>query len=253
MNFDKIKAFFKSKKFKKALTAVVAYALALVLMAFVGVVSVSSAIKKRVDDRIVSSEAAKEVYGVDCIVVLGAFVKVDGNPSDMLRDRLDTALELYRAGVSEKILVSGDHGSVGYNEVGIMKKYLVDNGVPEENVFMDHAGFSTYESMCRTKDVFLTESYYKRVIVVTQEYHLYRALYIAEQIGVDAYGVPADLHTYRGQLYRDAREVLARFKDYFSCYLSVKPTYLGEPISIYGDGNFTNDSYYEALFTGEEG
>ena len=116
---------------------------------------------------------------------------------------------------------------------------------------MDHAGFSTYDTMCRAKDVFLTESHYKRVVVVTQEYHLYRALYIAENIGLDAYGVSADLHTYRGQFKRDIREVLARFKDHFSCYLELEPTFLGDPISIYGDGNDTNDEYYAELFSGE--
>ena len=253
MDFKKIKKFFKSKLFRKILIAFTAYLLAFVIMACTGVMAVSASVKKRSSDRVVTQEETQKIYGVDCIIVLGAYVKVDGNPSDMLRDRLDTALALYRAGLSEKILVSGDHGSVGYNEVGVMKKYLVENGVPEENVFMDHAGFSTYETMYRAKEVFLTESYYKRVVVVTQEYHLYRALYIAEQIGLDAYGVSADLHTYRGQLNRDVREDLARFKDYFSCYLEVKPTYLGSPISIYGDGNSTNDVYYEQLFADSEG
>lgn len=251
MNF-KIKEFFKSKTTRKVLIAVGIYLVSFALMAAIGVLSVSAAVKNRASGRVVDVENTKEIYGVDCIIVLGAYVRTNGSPSDMLRDRLDTAIALYERGVSEKIIVSGDHGRAEYNEVGVMKKYLVENGIPEENVFMDHAGFSTYESMYRAKEIFLKESHYKRVIVVTQGYHLYRSLYIAESIGLDAYGVPADLHTYRGQWKQDIRESLARFKDYFSCYLEVAPTYLGEPVSVYGDGNATNDEYYTELFAEEE-
>ena len=247
-----IKEFFKSKLTKKVLTASAVYIVSVVLMAAIALLLVSEGVKNRTEERVFSLEETEKVYGVDCIIVLGAYVKTNGQPSDMLRDRLDTAIALYESGVSDRILVSGDHGSAGYNEVGIMKKYLVENGIPESDVFMDHAGFSTYETMYRAKEVFLTDSYYKKVIVVTQEYHLYRALYIAESVGLDAYGVPADLHTYRGQIKRDIREVLARFKDYFSCYLEASPKYLGEPISIFGDGNDTNDQYYTELFTSEE-
>lgn len=247
-----IKEFFKSKLTKKVLTASAVYIVSIVLMAAIALLLVSEGVKNRTEERVFSLEETEKVYGVDCIIVLGAYVKTNGQPSDMLRDRLDTAIALYESGVSDRILVSGDHGSAGYNEVGIMKKYLVENGIPESDVFMDHAGFSTYETMYRAKEVFLTESYYKKVIVVTQEYHLYRALYIAESVGLDAYGVPSDLHTYRGQIKRDIREVLARFKDYFSCYLEASPKYLGEPISIFGDGNDTNDQYYTELFTSEE-
>ena len=250
MSFD-IKAFVNSKGMKKAAMAVGIYLVSLALMVLLAVTLVSGAVKSRTEDRVMSTEDMSDVYGVDCIIVLGAYVKNNGQPSDMLRDRLDTAITLYNAGISDRILVSGDHGRAEYNEVGIMKKYLVENGIPESDIFMDHAGFSTYDTMCRAKDVFLTESHYKRVVVVTQEYHLYRALYIAENIGRDAYGVSADLHTYRGQFKRDIREVLARFKDHFSCYLELEPTFLGDPISIYGDGNDTNDEYYAELFSGE--
>ncbi len=250
MSFD-IKAFVKSKGMKKAAMAVGIYLVSLALMVLLAVTLVSGAVKSRTEDRVMSAEDMSDVYGVDCIIVLGAYVKNNGQPSDMLRDRLDTAITLYNAGISDRILVSGDHGRAEYNEVGIMKKYLVENGIPENDIFMDHAGFSTYDTMCRAKDVFLTESHYKRVVVVTQEYHLYRALYIAENIGLDAYGVSADLHTYRGQFKRDIREVLARFKDHFSCYLELEPTFLGDPISIYGDGNDTNDEYYAELFSEE--
>ena len=113
----------------------------------------------------------------------------------------------------------------------------IENGVPSENVFMDHAGFSTYETVYRAKEIFEAD----KVIIVTQEYHLYRALYIAEQLGVDAYGVSSDLNTYAGQSMRDAREVLARCKDWLMCIFKPEPTYLGEAIPVSGNGDLTND------------
>ncbi len=235
-------------KLKRLILPISVCVLTLAVLLASGAMLMSEAMVYSQRDRMKTEESAKEIYGVDCIIVLGAKVKGDGTPSDMLRDRLDVAISLYKAGVSGKLLMSGDHGSVGYNEVGNMKKYAVEAGVPEEDIFMDHAGFSTYETMLRARDVFLTEAYYKRVIVVTQEYHLSRALYIADTLGLDAYGVPADLHTYRGQWKRDAREILARVKDFFYCFYGAEPTYLGEPISIYGDGNVTNDEYYTKLW-----
>ena len=109
---------------------------------------------------------ASEPY--DCILVLGAGVNED-EPSDMLRDRLDTAIELYNTGIAPKILMSGDHGCEDYDEVNVMKNYAIAKGVPSEDIFMDHAGFSTYESLYRAKAVFGAE----RVVVVSQKYHLY--------------------------------------------------------------------------------
>jgi vancomycin permeability regulator SanA len=118
-----------------------------------------------------------------------------------------------------------------------MKQYAVDEGVNSENVFMDHAGFSTYESIYRAKEVFGV----KKMIIVTQKYHLYRALYIAEQLGIEAYGVASDYHTYVGQSMRDLREVLARTKDFVITITKPEPTYLGDFIDIHGDGDITND------------
>lgn len=170
-----------------------------------------------------------------CIIVLGASVHNDGTPSLMLQDRLDKALELYQAGAAPKILVSGDNGQVDYNEVEVMKNYLLERGVPEEDIFMDHAGFSTYETMYRSRDVFCVS----RAVVVTQRYHEYRALYIGKKLGLDVTGVYARDVRYTGQSYRDFREVLARCKDYFQCIFWPKPTYLGEPFDITGDGRDT--------------
>jgi len=185
--------------------------------------------------RIVSRETAATLEA-DCILVLGAGVN-NGRPSLMLADRLDCALALYENGAAGKLLMSGDHGREEYDEVNVMKQEAVAAGVPSEDVFMDHAGFSTYESLYRARDVFLA----RRVIVVTQPYHLSRALYIAQALGLEAWGVGAEGENYYGQSYRNAREVLARVKDYFQCILQPEPTWLGEEIPVWGDGNATND------------
>ena len=113
----------------------------------------------------------KDLNDVDCIIVLGAGVWGD-NPSPMLEDRLLKGIELYNKGVAPKIIMSGDHGQKEYDEVNIMKEYAINEGVPSEDVFMDHAGFSTYESIYRAKEIFGV----KKVVIVTQEYHLYRAI-----------------------------------------------------------------------------
>ena len=119
-----------------------------------------------------------------------------------------------------------------------MKAYCVAAGVPSEDVFMDHAGFCTYDSVVRAKEVFMCES----VLIVTQKYHLYRALYIASSVGLECEGASASARTYAGQRMRDAREFLARVKDVASVTLHVSPAYLGEPVPITGSGDGTNDS-----------
>lgn len=186
--------------------------------------------------RILSPEAAAELTGIDCILVLGCYVHENGQPSAMLADRLQRGVALYDAGAAPKIIMSGDHGQTTYDEVNAMKAYALARGVPSEDVFMDHAGFSTYESLYRARDVFQA----KKILIVTQDYHLHRALYIAKALGLEAYGVPADYRDYAGQLGRDVREVLARNKDFVSTIFKPKPTFLGEPIPVFGDGNLTN-------------
>ena len=186
-------------------------------------------------DRIITADEAAELENTDCVLVLGAGVR-DGSPTPMLRDRLITGISLYKSGAAPKIIMSGDHGREDYDEVNVMKSYAVENGVPDSDVFMDHAGFSTYDSIYRAKAVFEADS----IIIVTQKYHLYRALYIAERLGVNAVGVSADLDDYSGQLKRDLREIAARDKDFFSCLFKPEPKYLGEKIPVSGDGNITD-------------
>ena len=188
-------------------------------------------------DRLLSPEAAALLEDVDCIIVLGCKVKSDGTPSDMLEDRLRRGVELFHAGAAPKLLMSGDHGTMTYNEVQSMKQFAMDRDIASSDVFMDHAGFSTYESIYRAKDIFQA----KNVIIVSQEYHLYRAMYIANALGIEAYGVHADYRNYAGQSSYDLREILARNKDFFTSIFKPEPTYRGEAIPIWGDGNLTND------------
>lgn len=214
--------------------------IALLCLAVVGIATlfiVNGHVKAVGKDRILAVEKAAELEDVDCIIVLGCQVKDDGSLSHMLRDRLIRALEVYETGAAPKLLMSGDHGREDYDEVGAMKNYAIENGVPSEDVFMDHAGFSTYESVYRAKEIFQAD----KVIIVTQEYHLYRALYIAEQFGIEAYGVPSDLNTYGAQYIRDIREILARCKDWMMCILKPAPAHLGESIPISGNGDLTNN------------
>ena len=194
-------------------------------------------VRSSTKDRIISPEDVSSVSDADCILVLGAGIRTDGSPSPMLQDRLNTGIALYQNGAAPKLLMSGDHGRKKYNEVQTMKDIALDQGVPSEDVFMDHAGFSTYDSLYRARDVFQA----RKVIIVTQKYHLYRALYIARSLGLDTWGVSADTRRYRGQSQRDFREILARDKDFFVSVFKPLPKYLGDTIPITGNGDLTND------------
>lgn len=210
---------------------------ALMLEGGIAVLVINGGIKNAVDENILTPDALESVGEVDCILVLGCGVKPDGTPSDMLYDRIRTACELYHAGYADKILFSGDHGQAHYDEVGAMLRVASEEfGIPLQDIFLDHAGFSTYETTARAAEVFGVE----KAIVVTQEYHLYRALYLAESYGIEAYGVSASIRSYRGQSMRDLREVAARCKDLLSALF--KPDFVGgAPIDITGDGRLTHD------------
>lgn len=171
----------------------------------------------------------------DCILVLGCGVHGE-TPSHMLEDRLLQGTELCLNGASKKILMSGDHGRKGYDEVNVMKNFAIECGIASEDVFMDHAGFSTYESMYRARDIFKAQ----KILIVTQEYHLYRAIYVARALGLDAYGATSDLRTYSGQFYRNIREILARNKDFVYALVQPEPTYLGEAVPVWGNGDLSN-------------
>ncbi len=203
------------------------------LLFAVAVMSLNSAIVSVTEDRVISLQTAAQLTGIDCILVLGC-----GVDSVYLADRLSVAFDLYEAGASDKLLMTGDHGREIYDEVNHMLSEAEKAGIDRKYVFTDHAGFSTYESIYRAKEIFEVD----KMIIVTQEYHLYRSLYIAEKLGIEAYGVSASLHSYGSQDYQNMRESLARFKDFFSALIKPYPTFLGETIPISGDAYPSHDN-----------
>lgn len=189
----------------------------------------------RVNDEVnIHHTALQEMKNLkyDCILVLGAGIQDRETPTPMLRDRLDVGIELYEKGVAPKILLSGDNGQVEHNELHVMLNYVLEAGVPQEDIFCDHAGFSTYDSLYRASSIFGVT----KAIVVTQEYHQYRALYIGRVLGIEVKGVAANQEEYMGQFYRDVREFLARVKDFFKAALRPEPLLGGEAIPISGSG-----------------
>lgn len=171
-------------------------------------------------------------FEADCILVLGAGITDADTPSPMLKDRLDAGIKLYEEGLAPKILLSGDNGQVGHNEIHVMLNYVKAAGIPEEDIFCDHAGFSTYDSMYRALSIFEVE----RAIVVTQKYHEYRALYIGKKLGLEVKGVSSDQESYSGQFAREIREILARDKDFFKLKTNAESLLSGEVIPISGSG-----------------
>ncbi|MDR9786934.1 MAG: ElyC/SanA/YdcF family protein [Peptococcaceae bacterium MAG4] len=171
-------------------------------------------------------------------IVPGAYVSPEGRLCDMLADRVKTAVELYQNNRVKKIIMSGDHGRKDYDEVNYMRLYAEKMGVSPEDIFMDHAGFSTYDSIYRAKAIFQVDT----AVVVTQAYHLPRALYAAYCLGIDACGVAADKHVYAGARLYELREVPARLKMFAQIHLlNAKPRFLGKVIPVSGDGRLTYD------------
>lgn len=204
------------------------------LLIGIAAVSLSVYMVKATEKNIFTADTFKNDEKADCILILGAGVK-DDKPKPMLRDRLLTGIELYKSGAAEKIIMSGDHGRADYDEVNVMRAFALEQGVRAEDIFLDHAGFSTYDSVYRAKNIFGTEN----IIIVSQKYHLYRALYISEKLDVKAAGVSANLNTYGGQLKRDIREIIARDKDFFKCIVKPEAEIMGDKIPLDGDGSIT--------------
>jgi SanA protein len=163
-------------------------------------------------------------------VIPGAAILLSGGLSPVLRDRADMAIAIYQKDIVKKILVTGDNSSLSYNEVNPVKNYLLKNGILEQDIFLDHAGFDTYSSMYRARDVFLVES----MIVVSQAFHLPRAVYIARHLGITAYGIVADRGHYL--FYNNIREMFADVKAIGNLLFDRQPKYLGKQIPITGNG-----------------
>lgn len=173
----------------------------------------------------------KDVPQVHTAIVLGAGLLRSGNLSTIFKDRVDIALDLYKAGKVKTILITGDDGTPTHNEVNPAREYLLAKGVPGEAIFLDHAGFDTYSSMYRAQEVFLV----KDAVVITQSFHLPRSVFIARNLGIKAYGTPADQHDY--SIKNNFREILADVKAVLDITVKRKPKYLGEEIPITGDSS----------------
>ena len=221
---------------KKKLKKILIILAILIVLGIILVLGINTYVKASTKNQIIRNNDYSNLQDIDCIIVLGAGVWGE-NPSPMLEDRLLEGIKLYENDVASKIIMTGDHGREEYDEVNVMKKFAMDKGVPSGDIFMDHAGFSTYESLYRAKEIFEAD----KVVIVTQEYHLYRALHIANELGIEAYGVASDPRQYVGAAYREIREALARNKDFVQCVFKPEPTYLGEVIPVFGNGNVTND------------
>lgn len=219
--------------FKKLLSLIAKLGIAVLILIFAINLYIYNYSKAYVYDNI---QDVPEKYTV---IVPGASVYVSGNVSPVLRDRIDGAVALIKNGQAEKFLVSGDHGTKEYDEVNATRKYVLKkNLLPEEVIFMDHAGFSTYETMYRARDVFCVTD----CCVVTQKFHVYRSVYIARKLGLDAAGYIAPEQVNfgrRNKIMWNARETLARVKAFFDVLFHVKPTYLGDQIPVSGDGRKT--------------
>lgn len=219
----------------RAVKTVLAFVVAVIVLAALVVVGTNAYVIGTTKGDIVSEEEAAS-FGADCIVVLGAAVTPEEEPSGILEDRLDEAVALYHAGAASRIIMSGNQ-EPGYDEPSAMKEYAVAQGVPSEAIFCDYAGYNTYDTMYRAANVFGAQ----RAIVVTQTYHLYRALYAAEGLGMDVVGTPSDFHEYDGQNYYDLREVGARTKDFFQVWAKTPATEMDAPVSLEGDGDAADE------------
>ena len=229
---------------KKVIKWIVAILIIIIVVLGIGMMTINMHVQRAVRDNIVTSfdtsynmlspedlSTLKE-QKPDCIMVLGCGISDAETPSPMLKDRLDAGIALYRAGAAPKILLTGDNGTERHNEIHVMLKYTLAAGVPAEDIFCDHAGFSTFDSAYRLKSIFDVDS----VIVVTQSYHIYRALYLCEKLGINAVGVASDQEKYSGQAMRELREVVARNKDFFKVKTKATATYGGDKFPISGSG-----------------
>lgn len=206
----------------------------LVVLAGLAVLVPNLIITRSADDHMLQNP--EDAPHAQAAIVLGAKVYDNGTPAPMLTDRLETGIALYKLGKVDKILLSGDHGQTDYDEVNVMLDYVLARGVPDEDVFTDHAGFSTYDTMYRARDVFQVTT----ALIVTQEFHLARAVYIARTLGLEATGVVADIQPYANEQRFAMRDWLARVKAVIQLHIThPDPRYLGPAIPIDGDGRAT--------------
>lgn len=177
----------------------------------------------------------KRTYSIEAVpaqraaIVFGAGLWRDGSPTPVLKDRVATAVDLYFTGKAEKLLMSGDNRFEDYNEPKAMKEYAMQLGVPVEDIVLDYAGRRTYDTCYRANAIFgLRES-----ILVTQKFHLPRAIYTCNNLGLSANGVSADRRTYRDSRYWQLRELPATFVAFLQVHITRPTPILGAPESIF--------------------
>lgn len=211
----------------------IAVAALAVLVIIIPNIIVCSSANKYIYDR---DEISKLPTDFDCILVLGAGLYADGTPTPMLNDRLVVACEAYEYGCSDRMIMSGDHLHADYNEPGAMKSFAVEQGISAKVIFLDHTGISTYDSVYRAINLYGA----KKLLIVTQKYHLYRAIYLSQALGAEAYGVSSNLRSYFYQPQYTVREWAARVKDTLLSITKPEATYMGEKIDLSGDGAVTD-------------
>jgi SanA protein len=162
-------------------------------------------------------------------IVFGAAVYGNGRLSSVLRDRMETAITLYQNGKVNKILVSGDNSFDDYNEPGAMMAYAIERGIPPEDIQPDYGGRRTYDTCYRAREIFQLDS----AILVTQKFHLPRALFTCRFLGVETIGVSADLRSYRGDRWYEFRETAATLNALWDVIRRNPPAVLGDPIPLF--------------------
>ena len=211
-------------------------AILLIFVAFLFIMVCNIIVVSNSDKYVLTFDEVSKIQDADCIIILGAAVKPDGTMSNVLEERVSMGEKLYSAGVSDRILASGDHSRENYNEVGAMKEHLINSGVPENVIFTDHAGFDTYDSMYRARDIFKAE----KVVIVTQQFHISRSVYIARSLGLEAYGIASDVNYRYFKPKTEIREIIARAKYVLDSIIKPEPKYLGEDIPIWGEASITD-------------
>ncbi|MBS7255364.1 SanA/YdcF family protein [Flavobacterium branchiicola] len=209
-------------------------ALYLFIIGLIAIVSVNYYVKSSTKTKIYYS--AKKFPKNDVGIIFGA--GINGNqPSKYLKDRLDAGIILWKAKRINKILLSGDNGRDEYDELTVMKNYCYNNGVDTTKIFIDYAGFDTYSTMYRAKHIFKT----KRATLISQEYHLNRAIYIGNKLGIKSVGYSANQGEYLGYNYVRFRECLSIFKSFFDVLRNREPHFLGGEININGESNYSKE------------
>ena len=183
---------------------------------------------KSTEEQIISIDSITEMDDIDAIIILGCKIYKDNTPSLMLIKRLEKGIDVYNK-LNTMILLSGDNTREDYNEVLVMKDYLLNSSIPEDDIILDYAGINTYDSIYRAKNVFNM----KKVVIVTQRYHIHRALYLANKLDLEAVGIIADdIPQKFVMLKNEIREVLSRNKNFFKGIIKPKSKYWEKSILI---------------------